>query len=82
VAFARGRFVFLLLGQDRLERIARLGDVREINLRLYRLRCPGRCGRCVSPRPCAALEMRTHPFGFVHLQRAGVGLAFTKAEFR
>jgi hypothetical protein len=81
VASARSRFIFLLFGQNRLERIARLGDVREVNLRLHRLRCAGRCGR-VQRRPRAALEMRAHAFGFVRLQRAGVGLAFPKAELR
>jgi hypothetical protein len=80
VASACSRFIFLLFGQNRLERIARLGDMREVNLRLYRLRSPG-CGR-VLRWPCAALEIRAHPFGFVCLQRAGVGLAFPKAELR
>jgi hypothetical protein len=80
VASACSRFVFLLFGQDCLERIARLGDVRKVNLGLEHLRCPGSCGRMCA-RPGAALEMRPHLVGFVHLQRAGVGLAFTKAEF-
>jgi hypothetical protein len=82
MASARGRFVFLLLRQDGLERIARLGDVRKVNLGLNGLRCPGCRGPCMSGRPCAALEMRAHLVGFVQLQGTGVGLAFTKAELR
>jgi hypothetical protein len=38
MAVARRRLFFLLLGQDGLQNIARLGDMREIDLGRYALR--------------------------------------------
>ena len=44
MASTRRRFVLLLLGQNGLERIAGLGDMRKVNLGLNGLRRPGRSG--------------------------------------
>lgn len=82
MAPARCQFVFLLFGKDRLQRIAWLRNMREVDLRLYALMCPRgarrRCGRPARGMP----EMRTHPIGFVRLKRTGMGLCLGHAEFR
>ena len=82
VASARRRFVLLLLGQNCLERIAGLGDVRKVNLGLNGLRRPRRSCPRMGSRPSPALKLCAHPIGFIRLQGAGVRLAFTKAELR
>ena len=72
-------FLFLFLGENGLQRIAGLGDVGQVDLRLYplwrALRAPGASRRTASP-----LEMRAHLLGLVFLNRTGVGFALTQAE--
>jgi hypothetical protein len=74
------RFVFLFFGQNGLQHIAWLGDMREINLGRNALRGAGRLRTCLACGPCSALKMRAHLVGLVVLQRAGVGLAGGQAE--
>jgi hypothetical protein len=81
VTSARRGFVFLFLGQDGLQCVARFGDVGEIHLGLHGLRTPRRCVHMGS-RTAGALELRAHLFRFIRFQRAGVRFAFTQAELR
>ena len=75
-------FLFLLLGQDGLQHVAGLGDMREINLGRNGLRSArGLRGGCARG-PRSALKMRAHLVGLIVLQRTGVGLAGSQAEFR
>jgi hypothetical protein len=76
MASPRSLFLFLLFGQDGLEHIAWLGDMREIYFGRNALGCM-RC-RCASlaGRMRATLKMRAHLIRFRFFQRTGVGLAF------
>ena len=79
LAPASGGFLFLLFRENCLQRIARLGDVGQVNLGLYplrRTRSQVRAGARTGP----PLEMPAHFFSFVILNRAGVGLAFGQTE--
>jgi hypothetical protein len=81
-ALTRGGFLFLLLGQYSLQHVAGLGNMREINLRRNGLRSARGWCACRARGPRAALKMSANLFGFIFLQRAGVGLACAQAEFR
>jgi len=73
-------FLFLLLGQDSLQHVAGLGDMREINLRGNSLRgARGRraCRACV---PRRTHKLRANLVGLIFLQRTGVSLACAQAE--
>jgi len=64
-----GVLLFLLLGRkDSFERVARLGDVRKINLGGYGLRSTRRTSTGMAGVPGAATEMRTDLFGLVLFQ--------------
>ena len=81
---ARLFFVFLLLGQNGLQHITGLGDVREIDFWLNVLRRARRRQRSRGRQTCrsSALKMRANLLGLVLLQRTGVRLAAAQAEFR
>jgi hypothetical protein len=70
--------LFFLLGREnRLQRVAGLGDVGEINLGGDRLRAT----RGAAPMASgfgAATEMRADLLGLVLLQRTGVGLSLSQ----
>jgi hypothetical protein len=72
--------LLLLLGQNGLQHVAGLGDVREINLGRNALRGARglRAGALRTPR--ATLKMCAHLLCFVGLQRTGMGLAGGQAE--
>jgi hypothetical protein len=75
--------LFLMLGgENRLERVARLGNVGEINLGGNRLGSARRIAAGMASVPGAATEMHADLFGLVFLQRTGVGLALGQTEFR
>jgi glycerol-3-phosphate O-acyltransferase len=76
---ARLFFRFFLFGQDRLHYIARLGDVREVNLRCNALLAARRRAACRG-RTIAALKLRAHLLRFVALERARVGFAGAQAK--
>jgi hypothetical protein len=80
VAPARRVFLLLLLCQNGLQRVAGLGDVGQVDLRLYPLR-RARTDARAAARPKAALKMSAHLLRLVILNRTGVGLALTQAEF-
>jgi hypothetical protein len=68
--------LFLLLGgEKRLRRVARLGNVGEINLGGNRLGSARRSAAGMASVPGAATEMHADLFGLIFLQRTGVGLA-------
>lgn len=77
-------FVFFLLGQDGLEGIARLGNMRQIDLGRDGLRVgaarlrPG----CTSPRPTTVLKVGAHLGRFVFIKRTGVGFPRAQTQFR
>ena len=77
-------FLFLLFGQNGLHHIAGLGDVREVDLGDDGL--PGVAGRCCARRVSRGLRVlpktRANLLGFVRLERAGVRLDASHAEFR
>jgi hypothetical protein len=80
---ARLFFFFLLLGQDGLQHIARLGDVREVDLGDDSLsgmaaRCSARMGRGLG----VLRKTRTNHLRLVQLQGTGVRLDASHAEFR
>ena len=60
----------LLALEDSLERVARLGDVREIELRFGLDRGSGRAAAAAS-----AAEVGTHPVGLIGVDGTGVGLS-------
>jgi hypothetical protein len=80
MAVARSGFIFLLFGQNSLEYIARLGDMREINFGRYALLGTRRLRARLARGARSALEMRAHLVGLIVLQRTGVGLAGSQAE--
>jgi hypothetical protein len=82
MAAARLFFLFPLLGLNRFQHIARLGDVREVDLWSDDLR-DARCrAACVAGRPRSTLEVRANLFRLVVLDRAGVGLARGQTKLR
>jgi hypothetical protein len=75
--------LFLLLGgQNGLERVARLGNVGEIDLGSDDLRGARGRGGALAAGARSALELRANLIRLVILQGTGVGLAFVQAEFR
>jgi hypothetical protein len=82
MAPTRCHFLFLLLGQDRFHHIPRLGDVRQVNLRLNRLLRPGglalAVGRCLAR---SMTKMSAHPVRFIAFERTGMRLRFGHADF-
>jgi hypothetical protein len=83
VRMTRAFFLFVLLGQDRLQHIARLGDVRQIDLRNHSLTTrPCRTAGRMPGRLRALVKMRTNLLRFIPLQRAGVSLHAIDPEFR
>ncbi len=81
-ALPRFGFLFLLLGQDGLQHVAGLGDMREINLGRNALRGARGLRSCQARGPRSTLKMRANLVGLIVLQRTGVGLAGSQAEFR
>jgi hypothetical protein len=79
---ARFFLFFLFLGQNGLEHVAGLGDMREVDFWRYDLRSACGRGACVAGRAGCVLKMRAHLLCLVRLQGAGVGLAGTQAELR
>ena len=71
----------LLVGQNSLHHVPRLGDVREVDF--WRHTLLGACARGtpVASRLGPAIKMNANLFRLVILQRTGVGLAFGQAEF-
>jgi hypothetical protein len=68
--------LFLVLGgQNRLQRVAGLGDVGEVNLGGNRLRGTRETAAAMASGLGAATEMDADLFSLVFLQRTGVGLA-------
>jgi hypothetical protein len=75
-------FLFLLLGQDSLQHVAGLGDMREINFGRNGLRgARSLCAR-LARGPRATLKMSAYLVGLVVLQRTGVGFAGSQAQLR
>jgi hypothetical protein len=75
-------FLSLLVGQNCLHHIPRLGDVREVDFRRHALLGARACGTPVASRLGSAIEMNANLFRLVIFQRTGMGLAFSQAEFR
>ena len=65
----------LLLGQDGLQHVAGLGDMREINLGCNGLGRARRRSAGLARRLGSTLKMRANPLGLMFFQRTGVGLA-------
>jgi hypothetical protein len=65
-----GRGLGLLALEDSLERVARLRDVREIELRLGLYSGPGRAAAAV-----ATAEVGAHPVSLIGVDGTGVGLS-------
>jgi hypothetical protein len=82
VALPSVLLLFLLGGENRLERVAGLGDMGEVNFWGDRLRRTRGSAAGVASGPGAATEMRADLFGLVLFQRTGVGLALGQTEFR
>jgi hypothetical protein len=79
----RRQFFFLLLGLDRLQHIAGLGDVGQVDLGLRGLLCPRLRARRVAGRLAGPVaKMRAHAVGLVPFKRTGVRLRLGHAEFR
>ena len=75
VRMARHFLFFVLLGQDGLQHIAGLGNVRKVNLGDDGLRgMTRRRAACMRGRFCILGEVCAHLFRFVRLQRARVSL--------
>jgi hypothetical protein len=81
MSVARLRFLFLFLGQNGLQDVARLGDVREINLGRNDLRGARHRGAGLARGPQSTLKLRAHLVGLIVFQGTGVGLAAFQAEF-
>jgi hypothetical protein len=73
---------FFLLGQNGLQHVAWLGDMREVDFWGYRLGRTRRCSASVAGCTRATLKLRANLIRLVRLQRTGVRLAGAKAEFR
>jgi len=72
--------LFLLVGQNGLHYIAGLGYMREIDLRRDTLR--GASGRRTPVTARSAVQMHANLLRLVILQRTGMGLPVSQAEFR
>jgi hypothetical protein len=81
MALPRFLLLLLLVGQNGLHHIARLGDVGEIDFGLEPLRGARGCA-ALAAGPRVALKLRAHFVRFVVFQRTGVGFAARQAEFR
>jgi len=79
---ARCCLFFLFLGQNGLHHIARLGDVREINLGRNALRGARRLCRRLACGTRSALKMRANLIGLILFKRTGVGLSSGQAKLR
>lgn len=78
---ARFIFLFLFLGQDCLQHIAGLGDVRQIDFGHNASRAlAARCAACRGPGP--ACKVRANSIRLVSLERAGVRFAALNAQLR
>jgi hypothetical protein len=77
VAVACLGFLFLFFGEDGLQHIARLGDMREINFGHNILRGASSLRAC---GPRSTLKMRADLVSLIVLQGTGVGLAGGQAE--
>jgi len=78
---ARLFFLFFLLGQNRLHRIAGLRNVRKVEFGGRRLR-PMAIGRTcgMRPRPRLLNKMRANLIRFLRLERTGVCLSSSNAK--
>jgi hypothetical protein len=81
MALARLLFFLLLGGQNGLQHVAGLGDVREIDFGRDTLR-RARKGAALAARPRSTLKLCADLLRLVVLQRTGVGLAAGQAKFR
>jgi len=73
----------MLLLEDGLERIARLGNVREVELRLEIVFVGGAAlGRPLPSISAALPEMRLHLLRFFYADRTGVGFLFGYADLQ
>jgi hypothetical protein len=72
-------FLFLLLGQDGLEHVTGLGDMREIDFGRDALRGARRGGAPLAGRSRSTLKMRANLLRLIVFQRTGVGLAACQA---
>jgi hypothetical protein len=82
VALPRLLLFLLLVGQNGLEGVARLGDVREIDLGLQTLLGARGRAAALAAGPRVALKLRANLVRLVVFQRTGVGFAARQAEFR
>jgi hypothetical protein len=81
MAGARILLFLLLVGENGLEHIAGLGDVREVDFGLLALG-RARSGAALAAAPGVALKLRANLVRFVVFERTGVGLAAGQAELR
>jgi ATP-dependent protease HslVU (ClpYQ) peptidase subunit len=81
MAGARLLLFLLLVGENGLEHIAGLGDVREVDFGLLALGS-ARSGAALAAAPGVALKLRANLVRFVVFERTGVGLAAGQAELR
>jgi hypothetical protein len=80
MALPRFLLFLLLVGQNCLHHVARLGDVGEIDFGLEALRGARRRAAALTG-PRVALKLRANLVRFVVFQRTGVGFAARQAEF-
>jgi hypothetical protein len=73
--------LLVLLGLNRPEHVAGLGDMGEVDFGHNALRGAGSCRACAAG-PGSALEMLAHLLGFESFQRTGVRLAAIQVQFR
>jgi hypothetical protein len=72
----------LFIGQNGLEHVSGLGDMREVDLGLNPLRGARGSGASLAARPRGTLKLRADLLGLMFLQRTGVGLALGQAKLR
>jgi hypothetical protein len=82
MAGARILLFLLLVGENGLEHIAGLGDVREVDFGLLLALGSARTGASLAAAPGVALKLRANLLRFVVFERTGVGLAAGQAELR
>jgi ATP-dependent protease HslVU (ClpYQ) peptidase subunit len=80
MAGARILLFLLLVGENGLEHIAGLGDVREVDFGLLALGSARSAHLAAAPG--VALKLRANLVRFVVFERTGVGLAAGQAELR
>jgi hypothetical protein len=68
MSVARLFLVFLFLGQDRFEHVARLGDMREVDFRRYALGSARRSSARMAARAGSTLKMRANLLRLIRLQ--------------